>query len=194
MSEKRHVVVVCGYGCHLTDPEGRPTPLKPYLGKVANFINQHDPDLVVFCGGYTQRKSAPGVSEAGLMSSYLDHDQKIIPGRKTLFVNEANSYTTFKNIEYAANLIGLESWEGKVRVTIFCEATRSPIVIMLARHFMGNMVASIDDITVETASWERADPFKQAKNLIYNKLAIKFPWLGLAEREHARRIRRAEEI
>jgi hypothetical protein len=65
---------------------------------------------------------------------------------------------------------------------------------MLARHFMRDLVDDIDDITVETASWERADPFKQAGNLIYNRLAIKFPFLGLAERERRRRIRRAKYI
>jgi hypothetical protein len=192
--EKRHVVVVCGYGCHLD------TPLKPYLDKVGAFINLYNPELVIFCGGCTQKKSAPGVSEAGLMSGYLDHDQMVLPGKKTEFVVEANSYTTYRNIRNAAWRI--ESWfmrhdvlsDEKVRITIFCEATRAPLVIMLARHFMGDFVDSIDDITVETASWERADPFKQVRNLIYNKLAIKYPWLGLAERECKKRICRAEQI
>ena len=71
---------------------------------------------------------------------------------------------------------------------------RAANVIMIARHFMGDLVDSIDDITVETASWERADPFKQVRNLIYNKLAIKYPWLGLADREHRKCIRRSVEI
>ncbi len=194
MSEKRHVVVVCGYGCHLD------TPLKLYLDKVADFINRHNPELVIFCGGHTQRKSAPGVSEAGLMSSSLDHDQMVLPGKRTDFAVEVDSYTTYANIQNAAWRIG--NWfirrgilgDEKVRITIFCEATRAANVVMLARHFMGDLVESIDDITVETASWERADPFKQAKNLIYNKLAIKYSWLGLAERESRKHIYRAEQI
>ena len=198
MAEKRHIVVVCGYGCHLRDPEGRPTPLRPYLDRVAAFINQHNPELVIFCGGHTQHKSAPGVSEAGLMSSYLDHDCMVLPGKRTEFRSEPNSYTTYENIRNAAaatrNWVFHHARGEKVRITIFCEATRSPNVVMLARHFMKDLVESIDDITVETASWEKADPFKQAGNLIYNKLAITFPWLGLAEREHRRRIRRAKHI
>lgn len=186
--EKRHIIAVCGYGCHLD------TPLRPYLDKVAAFINQRDPDAVIFCGGYTQQKSAPGVSEAGLMSSYLDHDQKINPGKKAEFFQEGSSYTTLYNIEGASEIIRRQLCIADGRITIFCEATRAPNVVMLARHFMGDLVDSIDDITVETASWERADPFKQVRNLIYNKLAIKYPWLGLAEREQRKRIKRSEYI
>ena len=198
MAEKRHVVVVCGYGCHLRGPEGRPTPLIPYLERVAAFINRHDPELVIFCGGHTQRKSAPGVSEAGLMSSYLDHDQMVLPGKRTDFRNEHGSYTTYENIRNAAAAIrnwGFHHARGeKVRITVFCEAQRAPVVDMLARHFMKDLVDKDDHIDIETASWERADPFRQAGNLIRNKLAIKYPFLGLAEREHRRRIRRAEQI
>lgn len=205
VKEKRHVVVVCGYGCHLD------TPLQPYLNRVWNFLfpknynqppwGEYQPRAVILCGGYTQRKSAPGTSEAGLMKTYLvdmvsaNHWPKFLQ----VFV-EDESYTTYANIQNAAWWIG--NWfirrgifgDEKVRITIFCEATRAANVIMLARHFMGDFVDSIDDITVETASWERADPFKQASNLIYNKLATTYPWLGLAEREHRRRIRRSEQI
>lgn len=80
------------------------------------------------------------------------------------------------------------------KITIGCEATRSANVMMLARHFLLPFVKTIDDMTLETDSWERADPFKQAGNLIYNKLAIKYPWLGLAEREQRRRMERAKYI
>ncbi len=88
-------------------------------------------------------------------------------------------------------------WAQKYKVTIFCEATRAANVVMLARHFMDKkdkLVDSIDDITVETASWERADPFKQVKNLIYNKLAISYPLFGLAERERQKRLKLSQEI
>lgn len=65
---------------------------------------------------------------------------------------------------------------------------------MLARHFMKDLVREpLDDITVETASWERADPFRQVGNMIYNKIAIMFPWLGLAEHEQRRRMRKSFE-
>ena len=192
MADKRHVVVVCGYGCHLD------TPLRPYLDRVFRFIQDEHPNAVIFCGGFTQKKTAPGVSEAGLMRKYIKADQF----SELMFrvFEEYDSYTTYANIQNAAWRIG--NWlicrgifgDEKIRITIFCEATRAANVIMLARHFMGSFVESIDDITVETASWERADPFRQVGNLIHNKLAITCPWLGLAEREHNRRVKRAEHI
>lgn len=82
----------------------------------------------------------------------------------------------------------------QTRIIIFCEATRSANVMQLARAFLLPFVKTIDDITLETGSWERADPFKQAGNLIYNRLAIKYPWLGLAERKQSRRMERAKFI
>ena len=193
MPEKKHVVVVCGYGCHLD------TPLKPYLDLVVEFITRNKPDQIIFCGGFTQRKSAPNISEAGLMYNYVNENLRIYYYYlEDLSQIESDSYTTLENIRQAAGRICL--WqiknrmpkEQKLKITIFCEAHRAPNVIMLARHFMMNLVESIDDITVETASWERADPFKQVKNLIYNHLALRFPYL--ARREHKRRLRRAEFI
>ncbi len=199
MAEKRHIVVVCGYGCHLRDPEGRPTPLMPYLAKVVTYLYMRQPELVIFCGGHTQRDTAPGVTEARLMANYVADAFRgcawFFRGKVRL---EEGSYTTLYNIRNAAATI--RNWAfhhargEKVRITVFCEATRSPNVVMLARHFMKDLVDSIDDITVETASWERADPFKQVWNLIYNRLAIKYPFLGLAERELERRVLRAEHI
>ena len=193
---KRHIVVVCGYGCHLKDPSGGDTPLKPYLDKVAGYMNTRQPELAVFCGGHTQNKTAPGVSEARLMVDYVAdefrHCAQTFLGKVRL---DATSYTTLENIRNAATAIrnwGFHHARGeKVRVTIFCEAHRAPNVVMLARHFMRDLVDDIGDISVETASWERADPFKQAWNLFYNRMAIKHPWLGLAEREHRRRVRRS---
>lgn len=190
IDQKRHVVVVCGYGCHLD------TPLKPYLDRVVRFINKQLPDLVVFCGGYTQGKSAPGVSEASLMTGYV---KEKLAGLHVDIVSEDGSYTTLENIREAGQQIRLWILRNvgrrvNLRITIFCEAHRAPLVIMLARHFMGSLVKTIDDITVETTSWERADPFKQVCGMIYDKLAIKFPWLGLAERARKKRLRRAKKI
>lgn len=195
MAGKYHLVEVCGYGCHLRDTEGRDTPLRPYLDKVALFIKRHLPDMVIFCGGYTQRKSAPGVSESGLMHDYVSSQLRSLGEVYNLSTHlfiEDNSYTTYGNIKMSASHFKKFFGSKECRITNFCEATRSANVIMLSRHFMDDLIESVDDITVETGSWERADPFKQAGNLIYNKLAIKYPWLGLAEREHRKRIRRAE--
>lgn len=187
MADKGYIVVVCGYGCHLD------TPLRPYLDRVFRFIQDEHPNAVIFCGGFTQHKTAPGVSEAALMRNYVCPEG--LPFLRV--IAEDGSYTTHDNIKMASRIIReclCVNENNTARITIFCEATRAANVVMLTRHFMGDLVESIDDITVETASWERADPFKQAGNLIYNKLAITYPWLGLAERESRRRIRRSQYV
>ncbi|MBI2063090.1 MAG: YdcF family protein [Candidatus Yanofskybacteria bacterium] len=183
MTGKKHVVVICGYGCHLD------TPLRSYLDRIVRFIQKNKPYAIVFCGGYTQKKTSPNVSEADLMHDYVK--SKI--GLEVVML-ETNSYTTFKNIQKASEHMDFHGFPDTIRITIFCEATRAANVIMLARYFLMSFVDSIDDITVETANWERADTFKQARNLIYNKLALKFPFLGLAEREHRYRIHRSNSI
>ncbi|MEX2090855.1 MAG: ElyC/SanA/YdcF family protein [Candidatus Paceibacterota bacterium] len=195
----RHIIIVNGYGCHLD------TPLKPYLDRVTLFFNDVPSlayPILLFSGGPTQQKSAPGVTEAGLMVEYVTkhRDRRIRPSE---YHTEDTAFTTYYNIARSADLIRnvlpiVDPVNGHLfrstKITIFCEATRSANVMMLARHFLLPFVESIDDMTVETASWERADPFKQAGNLIYNKLAITYPWLGLAEREQRRRMQRAKEI
>ena len=186
---KKEVVIVCGYGCHLD------TPLRPYLDRVAHYVQENQIAELIFCGGATQKQSAPGITEAGLMHSYVLAKVHILPPCLAI---ENNSYTSYENIEAAAEVLhginGLAIAETgpRLKITIFCEAQRAPNVIMLARHFLLPFINGIDDITVETASWERADPFKQVRNLIYNCLAIKFPFL--ARRESKQRRERSKYI
>jgi len=108
---------------------------------------------------------------------------------------ENGSHTTFYNIKKAAEIIRGQLWGYDFRITIFCEATRSPHIIRLARHFMGDLVNSIDDITVETASWERdVNLLKLAWKYLWAEVAIRYPWLGVAEHEHNKRLKRSEQI
>lgn len=180
-----HVLVVNGYGCHLDTPLGL-----TYLPRVAGFIKEREPDWIIFCGGQTQRRTAPGISEALVMSRWITSELGAAVADR--FILESDSYSTFENIRDAASAILRKIGTAKIKVTIFCEAIRAPNVVMLARHFMGNLVESIDDITVETASWERADPFKQVRKMIFYKLAFYFPYLAGLERK--KRLKRAEQI
>jgi len=197
---RRHIIIVNGYDCHLD------TPVKPYLDRVIQFFNDVPGwvyPILIFSGGPTQQKSAPGVTEAGMMAEYVvKHRNRRI--RPSDYFVEDTAFTTYDNIARSAdwirNMIPKVDpvsrclFDEHSKITIFCEATSSANVVMLARHFLLPFVKTIDDIRVETDSWERADPFKQVGNLVYNKLAITYPWLRLAEREHQRRMRRAKEI
>lgn len=196
--EKPLIVVVNGYGTILDSPLGN-----VYLPRVKRVIEEQRPEMVIFCGGKTFIKTMPNDSEASVMRKWIEQNLNPAARPRLDYRTEDTSYTTLENSRGAVYFMKEQAWrfwaEGKrgyFRVIHCCEATRAANVIMLDRYFMIErdcLVESIDDITVETASWERADPFKQAGNLIYNRLAIKYPWLGLAEREHRRRRRLAEQ-
>jgi hypothetical protein len=165
-------------------------------------------ESIILLGGYTFRKSMPRRPESLVMGEWLlAHPD--LKGHHSFFERlrlESDSYTTYENIQKASEIFARRDKDDReneqklanhaifrvqpYRIVIFCEATRSANVMMLARHFMLPFVESIDDITVETASWERADPFLQVGNLIYNKLALRFPFLARWERR--RRIKKSE--
>lgn len=178
---QKHVVLVFGYGCHLV-PE-----LEEYLDRVVVFCRLLKPDLVVFCGGFTQRKTAPGMSEARLMAGYVlpPLDQVLLPTQLP-FLLEEDSYTTPDNAEKASqiNYPGLLSKETKL--TVFCEATRALKVDLLIRHFFGRRA------NIETASWELMSPSKQILSTVYDLAAIKFP--SLARYWRNKRIERSYHI
>jgi len=172
-----------------------------YLPMVQKFIEDNGDRIVaiIFCGGFTQAKTANGYSEAYVMSSFITQDtDERLPDiyleedSYTTYYNSKNAVLIIEEILDARQLVASGSNED-IRIVIACEATMSANVMMLARHLMSHLVKEpLDNITVETASWERADPFKQVVNLVYNKLAITFPWLGLAEREERKRIYKAK--
>jgi hypothetical protein len=161
-----HILIVCGYGCHLV-PE-----LKGYLDRVIEFCNKHQPKWILLSGGYTQKKSAPGISEAHLMLDYVQPKLTYYPGM--MFIDD-DSYTSPDNIERAVRRIrsyNPKCLEGDLILTVFCEATRALKIDLLVRHFFGRRA------DIETASWERMAPTKQIISTLYDLAAIKIPLLA----------------
>lgn len=155
--------------------------LQKYLDRVVRYINENKVETLILCGGYTQRESAPGVSEAKLMLDYLIA-RIPLQKRPVPILVERNSYTTLENIR------NIKAWVSgtKLRVTIFCEATRALKVDMLTRYYLGRRV------NIETVSWEEMPPVKQLIATIYEFLAMYLP--PLAWYFHWRRISRAKRI
>jgi len=195
LSEKPLIMVVNGYGTILDSPLG-----SIYLPRVKRVIEEQRPKMVILCGGKTFQKTMPNYSEASVMEEWLRENlHPTIYGPPLGFRTEDVSYTTLENCLGAAYFMQVQAWRfwsggrrGYFRVIHCCEATRAAHVIMLDRHILikkFQLVNSIDDITVETASWERADPFKQVYAMIHSRMDIKYPWLHLANRERKRRIK-----
>lgn len=125
MSEKNVLVVVLGYGCHLTEP------MQKYLDLVASFMEDGNVVAIITTGGYTNRKSAPGVSEAGIMAAYLKEC-----GVATPILLEETAVTTNENLRSVVR-IARERQIAEKRVVIFCDSARSFKVRILARLILG---------------------------------------------------------
>ena len=174
----QHIVIVCGYGCHLV-PE-----LRGYLDRVVRFCNENKPDCLILCGGFTQRKSAPCISEAMVMEEYLI--PRLNYSSKVMYMEES-SYTALDNIDNAVKTIRRDAlMEDITSLTVFCEATRALKMDLLVRHFLGRRA------DIETASWELMSPAKQIVSTLYDWAAIKFP--PLAHYFRNKRLKRAEQI
>lgn len=126
MAEKDALVVVLGYGCHLTEP------MKNYLNSVVSFVTTNSVAAIVVTGGYTNRKSAPGISEAGMMASYLKECEI-----KTPIILEESSVTTNENLRSVARIIRQRCLAGQ-RVIIFSDGARRFKVNILARLILGH--------------------------------------------------------
>ncbi|MEX1014063.1 MAG: YdcF family protein [Candidatus Paceibacterota bacterium] len=118
-------IIVLGYGCVLTKD------LKNYLQKVAEYVKENPFLYIITCGGFTERKSNPGVSEAGMMRKYLM--ELGIPSVKIL--EENRSQTTIENIYNVSEILDLFSEEYQ-DVVIFCDSTRKFKVKQEAKHFL----------------------------------------------------------
>jgi len=183
MSER--VVIVCGYGCNLD------SPLQRYLDRVLLFCKEQRPEHVILCGGATQQKSFPGLTEAQLMYKYLRGGPYFVLGWHPNWFVKDDGYTAYDNIRNAADVVGDLLLDGP-KITIFCEATRALKVADLARHFLGFPPDyGAPDIRIETDSWERRHPGKELRDTIRTHLAIRLPFLNWFERR--RRIAKAKK-
>ena len=121
----KEVVVVMGYGCHLTPR------LREYLDQAAAYAKSN-PRSIVFCtGGFTNSRTAPGVSEATLMAGYLRQQ-----GVGNYILKEERSRTTTENIRHLRKYL-LPQVAELERVVIFCDQCRSFKISWIFYHFFG---------------------------------------------------------
>jgi len=126
VAEKDALVVVLGYGCHFTEP------MKNYLNSVVSFVATNGVTAIVATGGYTNRKSAPGISEAGMMAAYLKEHGVTVP-----ILLDETAVTTNENLRSVPRITHERGLTDK-RVVIFCDNARSLKVKILARLILGH--------------------------------------------------------
>lgn len=146
------VAVVLGYGCHLTES------IKRYLERVAAYESAYKFSVIITTGGFTEKKSAPGISEAWLMANYLKAFGVSAP-----VILEERARTTTENLRNVARLIRERGLEGKP-IMIFADSCRALKVRLLARLIIGvwPMIRKYDlsrRFTAKLRQWFLATPF-----------------------------------
>lgn len=126
MGEKNVLIVVLGYGCHLTES------VKKYLDSVVLFVAINKVTAIITTGGYTNRKTAPGISEAGMMADYLKQSGVVAP-----ILLEETAVTTNENLRSVIRIAREQQLTDK-RVVVFCDSARSFKVRILARLILGH--------------------------------------------------------
>lgn len=172
----KRVLLVCGYGCALTDG------LERYLDRVSKFAWDWNPDILILSGGFTQQMSSHHVSEARVMEEYLvARNPKLI----CVIVRDEQAYTTPDNIKSAARILHGQSLDPlQCEIVVFCEATRALKVALLAKKHLGT-------VRIETAHFDDS-PEAQVLATLLTLAGIRFP---IIDRLHRwRRERRAERL
>jgi len=127
VNNKKIIVVILGYGCHLTDN------LKNYLDKAIKFIkkDKNSIHLVICSGGFTNQKTAPGVSEAMLMAKYLlDHYVR------TPLAFDSLPISTNENVKNIKKFLTKNSPD-QYQITIFCDSSHSLKVKLASLFILG---------------------------------------------------------
>lgn len=173
MSQDWHFVVVNGYGCHVN------AEVQEYLDEVVRFINEHEPSYLILCGGQTQRKTAPGITEAAVMAIYIRQRLSHVP----MFILEDDSLTTLENVQNATRRIlncipRYGNYWPSVEMTVFCEAQRALKTLILYWFLLPQMHQYYDcRIRVKTSSWELGNPLKELSHLLFDLAALWVPGL-----------------
>lgn len=115
------VVAVLGYGCHLTPEMAR------YLDKVVLFIQRNPVYMIIVSGGFTNPKTAPGVSEAGMLARELRIRLQARKTEYTMIIKDE------KPIDTKGNLRGIKQICEECRIkdvplVIFCDSGHAPKV------------------------------------------------------------------
>lgn len=118
-------VLVCGYGCRLS-PE-----MELYLNKVVEFVKINNVRAIITSGGKTNRRSAPGISEAGLMADYLKAQGVTMP-----VYLDGEAITTTGNIEGATQYLTKLGMKPE-QLVIFCDSCRSLKVKLITEVLLG---------------------------------------------------------
>jgi hypothetical protein len=166
------IYLVMGYGCHLTKK------IIQYLDFVLGKLQ--DGDIVITSGGFTQQKSAPGISEAGVMRRYLK--EKCF--KDITFLKEENSITTYQNLKNCLNIIS--KLKHDMEIIIVCDSSRLIKIWIMSLFIFKNQMPKIITQDLSNNLFEKIMQIFIATPL--DLMAEVFPFLKKMKEERKRRL------
>jgi len=169
------MVLVCGYGCVLDES------YRLYLNRIAGFLNIDKPCYIVFSGGPTQQKSAPGKTEAGVMCEYV---KTLCPELDKLgWITDTDAFTSLDSIKYLQKALELYDIGN---VVVFCDSSRALKVKLMAHKYLSEY-----NVTVETFD-KQSNPHGQLVSTVIEAAMTYFgplhmPWRWLRQWKSKRR-------
>ncbi|TSC82622.1 MAG: hypothetical protein G01um101419_517 [Parcubacteria group bacterium Gr01-1014_19] len=116
-------VLVCGYGCHLTES------LKGYLDFVSKYLlSSTTTNIVITSGGRSNLKTAPDDYECFVMRDYL-----LAAGVKQRICYEPTSETSIENLRLTEQLFR-NTEQDSIPLVIFCDSVRKFKVAYMAKR------------------------------------------------------------
>lgn len=117
----KNIGIILGYGVFI-----QPNPnYQKYLDSVYRHFSKNHPDLLIICGGYSN-KNYPDISESKSIATFYHH---YYPNIKFPIILEEQSLTTAQNLQFALKLLKPNE---SLCVNIICDSIRVPKVINLA--------------------------------------------------------------
>lgn len=178
----QEIGIVCGYGTALT-------PAYCYfLDRPVRYIEDNDMPEIICCGGYTQKLTHPGVSEAAVMARYIYSHLSEKKQKTTRIIEEDESLTTLENLHFAHHRHLCLYSKDVYGIVIWCDVARALKIKFIARKFFWSWRHRVE-------TYDISGPDELQKQLIATLLevaALKFPLL--ARWHHNQRVKQAERI
>jgi hypothetical protein len=168
--------VVLGYGCHVTPMVRR------FLDAVAVDILEltgggptasgasavHVEPLLITSGGFTNPRSAPGVSEARAFARYLSDR-----GVELETLLDEDALTTLHNLRGVSALLGPRGIAAE-QIVICCDAARRAKIAHVARPLLGG---SPTLWTYDFGRTRAQTAVQQTLGLLFDAAALRVPWV-----------------
>ncbi len=163
----KNIAIVLGYGVFL---ESDLAYQQKYLEPVLNDILKRNPDLIITCGGCSN-KNYPDLSEA---QSIRDLFVKLHPELESKIITEANSLSTPENLKFTQDFI-TKNYPECQTVTIYSDSCRSPKVFYLSLSLFldAKELSQRDKLIILGNMYMQSNyDFSQAVELNYQNITI----------------------